>query len=61
MGEPIPWTVDQVEWLFHAALKAGDGEGVEAAIRVMLTVDRQRAVDLWDALQAALLLAGAGR
>lgn len=61
MGEPIPWTADQVEWMFHEALKQGDAEGVDAAIRVMLRLDRRRGIDLYDDLQAALRLARAGR
>lgn len=50
-------TADQLEDVFHAALKDGDIEGVEAAIRVMVTVDPKRAVALYDDLQTALAIA----
>ena len=55
----IPWTADQVEQMFHAALKAGDAKGVDAAIRVMLRLDSRRGIDLYDDLQAALRIARA--
>lgn len=55
----IPWTADQVEQMFHAAVKAGDAEGVEAAITVLLRLDQPRAIRLWDDLQAVLRLVGA--
>lgn len=61
MAEPIPWTSDQVAEMFHAAVRAGDAKGVEAAISVLLRIDQRRAIELWDDLQAALRLAGAGR
>lgn len=50
----IPWTADQVEEMFHAALKAGDAKGVEAALTVMLRLDSRRAVALWDDLKLAV-------
>lgn len=60
MGD-VPWTADQVEWMFHSALKAGDAQGVDAAIRVMLRIDARRAIDLYDDLAAALRIARADR
>ena len=51
------FTADQLEAMFHAALSAGDVEGVEAAIRVMVTVDPHRASELWDMLELAVSLA----
>jgi hypothetical protein len=52
--DPIPWIADQVEAMFHAALKEGDTQGVEAAITVMLRLDPRRAIALWDDLKLAV-------
>lgn len=53
----IEWTADQVEAMFHAALKARDTKGVEAAIRVLLGIDARRAIELWDTLGLAVGIA----
>lgn len=50
----VPWTADEVEAMFHAALKAGDVKGVEAALTVLVRVDPDRAVALWDDLTLAV-------
>lgn len=52
----IPWTADQVEAMFHAALGAGDIEGVDAALRVLLTLDTRRAIQLYDELCDAMVI-----
>jgi hypothetical protein len=51
------YTPDQLEAIFHAALTAGDAQGVEAAIRVMVGVDPRRAERLYDDLKFAVRLA----
>ena len=56
MGE-IPWTADQVEAIFHHSLGAGDIQGVDAALRVMLRLDVDRACDLYEDLKAAVRVA----
>jgi len=56
MGE-IPWTADEVEQMFHAALEAGDVKGVDAALRVMLRLDVDRACELYEDLKAAVRVA----
>lgn len=60
MGD-VPWTADQVEAMFHASLGAGDIEGVDAALRVMLSLDVDRASFLYDALKLAVHEAKAAR
>ena len=51
------FTADQLEAVFHAALKAGDVRGVGDALKVMVTVDPERAVMLYDHLRTALTIA----
>jgi hypothetical protein len=50
------WTrdPDTLERIFHAALSAGDAEGVDAALRLLLACDAPRAIRLFDDLRAAL-------
>lgn len=50
-------TGDQLEQVFHAALTAGDAEGVEAALTVMVGVDPRRAERLYDDLRTAVRVA----
>lgn len=52
-------TADQLEEVFHAALRAGDAKDVDAALRLMAVQDPHRAELLLDMLQLALQLAGA--
>lgn len=54
------WTPDRLEAAFHAALSDGDGKGVDAALRVMATVDPKRAQQLFDMTKAALTIARSG-
>ena len=51
------FTPDQLEDIFHAALSAGDIEGVGHALRVLLSVDPRRAIRLHDDLQAVMRVA----
>jgi hypothetical protein len=51
------WTPDLCEAAFHAALKAGDARGVEAALTVMAPQDADRAKRLLNSVRAALALA----
>lgn len=55
------FTADRLEEIFHAALAAGDTKGVDAALRVMVTVDPRRASDLYDSLVLAIQLARSER
>jgi len=48
------FTGEQLEEIFHAALKAGDVRGVEAALTVMVGVDAPRAIRLYGDLKDAL-------
>ena len=48
---------DEVEAVFHAALKAGDAQGVVDALTVMATIDLGRCVKLHDALTTSLAVA----
>lgn len=57
----MTYTADQLEAIFHAAIKAGDAKGVHAALRVMVTVDPHRAADLYDTLDLALKIAKLNR
>lgn len=50
-------TADQLEAVFHAALKESDLDGVMAALQVMTRVDPHRAGRLMDDLQTAVHLA----
>ena len=50
-------TADQLEDVFHAALKASDLDGVMAALEVMARVDPHRAGRLMEDLQTAVHLA----
>jgi hypothetical protein len=47
--------------MLHAALEQGDVQGVVAALRVMVTIDPQRAAALYDELSLAVDIAIAGR
>lgn len=49
-----PYTAEQLETVFHAALQAGDVKGVEAALLVMTRVDPHRAGELFDDLKVAV-------
>ena len=51
------FTADQIEDTFHACLKAGDIDGVAVALRVMTGVDPARAVELYDHLMTAVVIA----
>lgn len=53
----IEFTGEQLEEYFHAALKAGDIKGVEAALTVMCAVDPHRAIRLHKATKDALTIA----
>lgn len=55
---PLP-TVEQCEQIFFAALKAGDAEGVEAALMLMAPQDPDRAQVLLDSIRFALTIADA--
>lgn len=46
------------ELIFHAALRAGDAKGVEAALIALAVQDPHRAGELYDLLQIALHLGG---
>jgi hypothetical protein len=46
------------ELIFHAALRAGDAKGVEAALMALVAQDPHRAGELYDLLQIALHLGG---
>jgi hypothetical protein len=48
------------ELIFHAALRAGDAKGVEAALIALAVQDPRRAQDLYDLLKIALHLGGVG-
>ncbi len=48
---------DVLEQIFHAALKAGDARGVEAALTVMAPLDPHRAERLFEATKAGLAMA----
>ena len=48
---------ESIEACFSIALKAGDIEGVEAALRVMVGIDPARAVELYDQLMTAVVIA----
>lgn len=50
-------TADDCERIFHAALKAGDTRGVEAALTVLAVRDPHRAQELFDLTRAALVVA----
>ena len=49
-----PFTADQLEAIFLRAVGAGDTKGVDAALRLMTTVDPRRAARLYDNLKFAL-------
>lgn len=57
----IPWTADELETMFHAALADGDVRGVEAALSLLARVDAHRASDLYDALKVGVALAQEAR
>lgn len=54
---PLTFTADQLEEIFHEAIRRGDTRGVEDSLRVMVTVDPQRAVALYDSLKTAVAVA----
>jgi uridine phosphorylase len=56
-GAELHPTPDQLEQVFHAALKEGDARGVGAALRLMAVQDPGRAQRLADALDTALKIA----
>lgn len=58
MTAPRVFTADEVEAFLLAALKAADMEGVDAALRVMVTIDPARAKVLYDTMKVALELRG---
>ncbi len=47
-------TADDLERLFYVALRVGDTEGVDAALRVLCTVDPRRAGHIHEALRLAV-------
>jgi Lon protease-like protein len=55
--EPDLTNPDTLEAIFHAALKAGDARGVEAALTVMAPIDPRRAERLLEATRAGVALA----
>jgi hypothetical protein len=54
---PQEFTADQLEELFHAALKAGDVEAVGHVLRALIGLDPRRAIRLHDDLKTALRVA----
>jgi len=52
-------SVEVLEEVFHAALRAGDALGVDAALRLMAVQDARRAEELLDCVRLALHVAGA--
>jgi hypothetical protein len=56
-GGLMKLTVEQCEQIFHAALKAGDARGVEAALLVMAPQDPERAQVLLDSVRVGLAIA----
>lgn len=50
------FTADELETMFHSFLGAGDVQGVEAALTVMVGVDMPRAVRLYEELGTALAI-----
>jgi hypothetical protein len=55
----IPWTADQLTEGVHRALQARDMEAVADFLRVLAAVDPQRAQDVYDTIQAGLVIAEA--
>ncbi len=55
--EPDFKNPDVLEEIFHAALKAGDVRGVEAALTVMSPIDPHRAQRLLDGTKGAVAFA----
>lgn len=53
-----PLTADEIEAIIPHALRAGDLEGVEACIRLLVIVDPRRAADVFDTLRLGVRLAG---
>ena len=56
-----PWSADDLEAMFRAALQAGDAKGVEAALLLMAPMDPHRADYLLECLKLGLDLARTGR
>ena len=52
-----PWTVEALEEVLVASVQSGDVEGVNAALRVMATIDARRAAELLDVMNAGLAVA----
>jgi len=48
---------DTLELVFHAALRAGDTKGIEAALRLLTIQDPARAEELFKLLRVALAIA----
>lgn len=58
MTEPRPeWDADTLVKVIGAALKNKDFQAVEAGIRVLATVDPGKAQDVYDMIQAGLMIA----
>lgn len=58
MTSPGPLTADQCEQIYHAAMAAGDIDGVYAALTAMAVRDPHRAQDLKDLTLLCLRVAG---
>jgi hypothetical protein len=60
MTEPSPevpsWDADTLVKVIGEALKNKDFQGVEAGIRVLATVDPGKAQDVYDTIQAGLMI-----
>lgn len=54
----VDMTAAECERIFHAALSAGDAEGVVASLRLMTVIDPHRAQTLYDMTRLALAIAG---
>jgi hypothetical protein len=52
--DPREWSAEQLEQYLHAALKAGDTEGVGAALTLLSGKDPARAVRLYEDPKFAL-------
>jgi hypothetical protein len=56
----IQWDADTLIKVIGEALRNADFKAVEAAIRILATVDPQRAQDVLDTIQAGLAIQEAG-
>ena len=50
-------SAEVLENIFHAALSAGDTQGVDAALRLLVVQDPRRAVKLYEETKTALKIA----